>query len=69
MTSTCGHVMTLDFPTKFNNWERVDPVDLYTAPTNKIEANAKMRMNDVIDAVSNSMKKPRDGDLMRNVYR
>ncbi|KIH43028.1 hypothetical protein ANCDUO_26978 [Ancylostoma duodenale] len=47
MTSTCGHVMTLDFPTKFNNWERVDPVDLYTAPTNKIEANAKMRMNDV----------------------
>ncbi|KHJ94952.1 DNA topoisomerase [Oesophagostomum dentatum] len=93
--------MSLDFPTKFNNWERVDPVDLYTAPTNKIEANPKMRMNDylafegkgadylvlwldcdkegenicfevanlVVDAVSSSMKRPRDGDLMKNVYR
>ena len=26
MTSVCGHVMSLDFPGKFNNWDRVDPV-------------------------------------------
>lgn len=26
MTSVCGHVMTSDFPPKFNNWDRVDPV-------------------------------------------
>ena len=23
MTSVCGHVMSLDFPAKFNNWDRV----------------------------------------------
>lgn len=26
MTSVCGHVMTSDFPPKYNNWDRVDPV-------------------------------------------
>jgi hypothetical protein len=26
MTSVCGHVMTLDFIGKYNNWDRVDPV-------------------------------------------
>ncbi|CAB3411068.1 unnamed protein product [Caenorhabditis bovis] len=48
VTSTCGHVMSLDFPSKFNNWERVDPSELYSAPTNKIEANPKMKMNDYL---------------------
>ncbi|KJH44607.1 hypothetical protein DICVIV_09359 [Dictyocaulus viviparus] len=48
VTSTCGHVMSLDFPSTFNNWEYVDPIDLYTAPTNKIECNPKMRMNDFL---------------------
>ncbi|VDM53039.1 unnamed protein product [Angiostrongylus costaricensis] len=40
--------MSLDFPTQFNNWECVDPVDLYKAPTKKIESNPKMRMNDFL---------------------
>jgi len=26
MTSVCGHVMTLDFIGKYNNWDKVDPV-------------------------------------------
>ena len=25
-TSVCGHVMSLDFSGKYNNWDRVDPV-------------------------------------------
>ena len=31
-TSVCGHVLGVDFPENYNNWERVDPLDLYTAP-------------------------------------
>lgn len=31
MTSVCGHVMSLDFISKFNNWDRVDPVCLISA--------------------------------------
>jgi DNA topoisomerase-3 len=26
MTSVCGHVMSLDFISKYNNWDKVDPV-------------------------------------------
>ena len=28
MTSVCGHVMSLDFISKYNNWDKVDPVNL-----------------------------------------
>lgn len=28
MTSVCGHVLTIDFHPKFNNWDRVDPVSI-----------------------------------------
>lgn len=27
-TSVCGHVMSLDFVGKYNNWDKVDPVRL-----------------------------------------
>lgn len=29
MTSVFGHVMTLDFTGKYNNWDKVDPVSVY----------------------------------------
>ena len=28
MTSVCGHVMSLDFLGKYNNWDKVDPVSV-----------------------------------------
>ena len=44
MTSVCGHVMTLDFHHKFNNWDAVNPQELFTATTLKKEANEKLQM-------------------------
>ncbi|XP_015173858.1 PREDICTED: DNA topoisomerase 3-beta-1 [Polistes dominula] len=42
MTSVCGHVMTLDFIGKYNNWDKVDPVELFSCPTEKKEAAPKL---------------------------
>lgn len=44
MTSVCGHVMSLDFVGKYNSWDKVDPVELFSCPTEKKEANVKLRM-------------------------
>nr|CDS23493.1 DNA topoisomerase 3 beta 1 [Echinococcus granulosus] len=44
MTSVCGHVMTLDFVGRFNNWDVVDPVELFSAKIEKKEANPKLKM-------------------------
>lgn len=44
MTSVCGHVMGLDFIGKYNNWDRVDPVELFSCPTEKKEAMPKLKM-------------------------
>lgn len=44
MTSVCGHVNTLDFPSKYNNWDRVDPSDLFYCSTEKKEATPKLKM-------------------------
>lgn len=30
MTSVCGHVMGLDFLSKYNSWDKVDPVCGFT---------------------------------------
>ena len=29
MTSVCGHVMSLDFQGRYNNWEAVEPVTIH----------------------------------------
>ncbi|KAG4065539.1 hypothetical protein HA402_013309 [Bradysia odoriphaga] len=44
MTSVCGHVMSLDFIGKYNSWDKVDPAELFTCPTEKKEATEKLRM-------------------------
>lgn len=44
MTSVFGHVMSLDFPGHFNAWDKVDPCELFTCPTEKKEANPKVKM-------------------------
>ena len=44
MTSVCGHVMSLDFPAKFNNWDRVDPSELFACQTEQKEATPKLKM-------------------------
>lgn len=44
MTSVCGHVMTMDFIGKYNNWDRVDPAELFTCRTEKKEATPKLQM-------------------------
>ncbi|GMS83824.1 hypothetical protein PENTCL1PPCAC_5999, partial [Pristionchus entomophagus] len=45
VTSTCGHVMGVDFPEEYNNWHRVAPVELYNAPIEKVECSKEMKMN------------------------
>ncbi|KAM3572437.1 hypothetical protein VYU27_005564 [Nannochloropsis oceanica] len=35
VTSVTGHVFSTDFPGQYSNWEAVDPVDLFRAPTCK----------------------------------
>lgn len=44
MTSTCGHIMGVDFPARYNNWDRIDPTDLFSCPTEKKEANPKLKI-------------------------
>ncbi|GMT13872.1 hypothetical protein PFISCL1PPCAC_5169, partial [Pristionchus fissidentatus] len=45
VTSTCGHVMGVDFPAEFNNWHKTPPVSLYDAPIDKVECTPEMKMN------------------------
>ena len=42
MTSVIGHVFSIDFPAKFQNWDTTDPSTLFDAPTMKNESNPKV---------------------------
>lgn len=44
MTSVCGHVLGVDFDSKYNNWDRVDPVELFSCRIEKKEAMPKLKM-------------------------
>lgn len=44
MTSVIGHVFSIDFPGEYQSWEKVNPADLFDAPTVKTEANPKARV-------------------------
>ncbi len=41
VTSVAGHVFTLDFPREYNNWDTVNPVELFEAEPVKEDANPK----------------------------
>ncbi|KAK9737818.1 DNA topoisomerase 3-beta-1 [Basidiobolus ranarum] len=42
VTSVTGHIYTCDFPREYNNWDGIEPVKLFDAPTLKLEANPKV---------------------------
>ena len=42
MTSVIGHVLSIDFPAKYQNWDTTDPSTLFDAPTTKNESNPKV---------------------------
>lgn len=46
MTSVIGHVYSTDFPPAYNNWDKVDPGQLYDAKTVKGESNPKAHVVD-----------------------
>ena len=43
-TSVCGHVTSVDFPPKYNNWDTIDPNELFDAPIIKKEATPNLRL-------------------------
>lgn len=44
MSSVCGHVMSLDFTSHYNNWDKVDPSELFKGETYKKEASPGLKM-------------------------
>ena len=43
-TSVCGHLTSVDFPAKFNNWDKVDPFELFEAEIVHKEATPGLRL-------------------------
>lgn len=43
-TSVCGHVMSTNFTGKYNNWDAVEPNELFDAPVIKQEANPNLHI-------------------------
>uniref|UniRef100_A0A7N0TSD1 DNA topoisomerase n=1 Tax=Kalanchoe fedtschenkoi TaxID=63787 RepID=A0A7N0TSD1_KALFE len=41
VTSVIGHVFSVDFPAKYQDWTATDPTDLFQAPIVKTESNPK----------------------------
>ena len=43
-TSVCGHLTSVDFPAKYNNWDNTDPLELFDAEVLNKEANPNLRL-------------------------
>jgi hypothetical protein len=48
VSSTCvggctGHIYSIDFPARYNDWEKTEPDTLFDAETEKTESNPKVR--------------------------
>mmetsp|Transcript_14337 Transcript_14337/g.26973 ORF Transcript_14337/g.26973 Transcript_14337/m.26973 type:complete len:824 (-) Transcript_14337:117-2588(-) len=41
VTAVCGHIFSLDFPAKYNSWEKIEPITLFDAETVKLEQKSK----------------------------
>lgn len=41
VTSVCGHLYSTDFPRQYNNWDSIDPLELYDVDTIKVETPGK----------------------------
>jgi len=54
MTSVCGHVMSLDFKSQYNNWDAVEPGELFDAPTRKKEAMENLHIPKFLEAEARS---------------
>jgi DNA topoisomerase-3 len=55
ITSVIGHVLSIDFPPKYQNWDTTDPFELFGALTIKSEANPKVLLNHPLTCFSSSL--------------
>jgi DNA topoisomerase-3 len=58
VTSVAGHVFSIDFHGRFNNWSACEPVELFDAETTKQEANPKTH---IVKHLANEAK---DADIL-----
>ncbi|XP_076061845.1 DNA topoisomerase 3-beta isoform X2 [Oratosquilla oratoria] len=56
MTSVCGHVMSMDFPGKYNNWDRVDPTIFRARFSAITERDIKAAMNALVEPNENESR-------------
>ena len=52
VSAVAGHVYTSDFLREHNNWDAIDPVELYDVPIVKLDAMRKMRMPQMIQKLA-----------------
>ena len=48
VTSVAGHVFNVDFPSEYQSWDSVDPVELFHAPV--VRKVSKTRLVDLISS-------------------
>lgn len=55
VTSVIGHVLSIDFPAKYQSWETTEPSSLFDAPTIKSESNPKVRTIECTNLMRNDL--------------